>query len=106
MKQLKKMAFTSLENDVLSEMEMLQVYGGTSDGDTPNDRCTVNPGCIINAVAGCACTCGGNTGGTCGGNTGGTCGGNTGGTCGGNIGGTCGGNGNGNVVNVLANCRH
>lgn len=106
----------TVPQDLLTEMEMLQICGGTSpDGDTYNG-CNIYCPCTPDGGG----TCGGDTcgGDTCGGDTcgGGTCGGDTcgGGTCGGNTcgGNTCGsnnsGNGSGNTGNsvyMFANCK-
>lgn len=80
----------AVTDDLLSEMEMLQVCGG-SDSSNPDTNVYCNGAFCVN----CTDNCGGST---CGGST---CGGST---CGSNNS----GNGSGNVGNgvyILANCK-
>lgn len=86
----------NVEVDLLSEMELLDILGGTGDNTPVTYQCA-NGGCTnINCPPPGGKCCGGNT---CGGNT---CGGST---CGGN---TCGSGGSisGNKVYIMANCKN
>lgn len=81
----------NVEVDLLSEMELLDILGGTGDNTPVTYQCTYGGCTNVNCPPPGGNCCGGNT---CGGST---CGGNT---CG------SGGSISGNKVYIMANCKN
>lgn len=81
----------NVEVDLLSEMELLDILGGTGDNTQTPNSCMNGKCTNVNCPPPGGTCCGGNT---CGGST---CGGNT---CG------SGGSISGNKVYIMANCKN